>query len=385
MPGFLPRSFVALHLVSSSFFLSCASGGGFDGDRYLADELARRVPAGTGAVEIPFRVDPEVLGVLASRVRMGSRDDLRVDQIQQFIFRDLGLAYAASPTRNAMETYQARQGNCLSFVNLFVALARHSRLPAFFVEVVDHQRWHHKEGVVVSQGHIVAGLHVGGKLRTFDFLPYRPKSYRNFRPIDDVRAVAHFYNNRGAEALLAGDLEGSLPLLTIAYRLDPTFDKARSNLAVAWMRSGRIEDAVALLEEGLEADPDHGIFLVNLARGYQRLGQHLEARRILERLDRASHASPYFFLYRAELAQAEGDLRRALEALRDGLQRDSEVPDLHVAFVKVYLDLGDFERARHHLGRALQLDATHAEAQRLARLLAVAREAPAGARRGGST
>ena len=56
--------------------------------------------------------------------------------------------------------------------------------------------------MVVSQGHIVAGMYLDGVLRTFDFLPYRQKAYKDFKPIDDLTAAAHYYNNLGAEALL---------------------------------------------------------------------------------------------------------------------------------------------------------------------------------------
>ena len=43
--------------------------------------------------------------------------------------------------------------------------------------------------------------------------------------------------------------------------------------------------------------------------------------------------------------------------------------EVHVGFVKVYVALGDLEKARHHLERALKLDATNPEAQELAQML----------------
>ena len=89
----------------------------------------------------------------------------------------LDLRYALQPTRNASDTFRAREGNCISFVNLFIGVPRRMRLAPFYVEVRDLQRWSHREGMVVSQGHIVAGMYVSGELRTYDFLPYRPKAY----------------------------------------------------------------------------------------------------------------------------------------------------------------------------------------------------------------
>jgi Tfp pilus assembly protein PilF len=45
------------------------------------------------------------------------------------------------------------------------------------------------------------------------------------------------------------------------------------------------------------------------------------------------------------------------------------VPEVHLALAKVYLSLGDMDKCRHHVERALQLDATHPEARRLAEML----------------
>ena len=71
----------------------------------------------------------------------------------------------------------------IAVVNLFVGMAREVRLNPFYVEVTDFQRGSYRDGVVVSQGHIVAGMSVDGQLTTFDFLPYQAKAYRDFREL----------------------------------------------------------------------------------------------------------------------------------------------------------------------------------------------------------
>ncbi len=48
---------------------------------------------------------------------------------------------------------------------------------------------------------------------------------------------------------------------------------------------------------------------------------------------------------------------------------DSEVPEVHLGFVKFYLALGDVEKARYHLERALKLDSTNPDALGYAKLL----------------
>ncbi len=351
----------------------CATGLGpqrFDSADFLRGQYAKRLGAAEAAeVEVPFALDAELLEALETRFAAAGSQQARVDQILEFVFRGIGLSYSLTPTRNAAATFHSRQGNCLSFVNLFVGVARHRRLNPFYVEVEDYQRWKYQDGSVVSAGHIVAGMYVDGELSTFDFLPYEPKSYRSFKPIDDLQAAAHYFNNLGAEALLDGDLDRAESYVRLAHRLDPQFSKAISNLGVVLMRRGDAVEASKVLEAGLALYPDNVALLANSARAYQLAGRQSEAVSLFTRIDAVDHANPYFFVYRGELALSHGDPRQALDFMRKALRRDSENPEVHLGLVKVFLATGDLGRARHHLQRALQLDATHEEARRYAAML----------------
>ncbi len=334
----------------------------------LRQEIAARAPEQRD-LAAPFELNGEILGILERQYKPGPNELRRVDQVLDFVFRRLNLRYALEPTRNAVETYYAREGNCLSFVNLFVGVARHQRLTPFYVEVTDYQRWNYAQGLVVSRGHIVAGMYVKGELKTYDFLPYRAKAYRDFKPIDDLTAAAHYYNNLGAEALLAGDTSHALEELELAAQIAPGFVKGLNNLGVAYARTRQLDKAIAAYQRGLAIEPADVALLTNLARAYQDLGRLPEAEAMLAKVEGANSTNPFFFVYQAELALAGGNAQRALDYLVDALRQDSEIPEIHVALVKVYLALGDVGRARHHLERALRLDATNPEARRLAAML----------------
>jgi len=339
----------------------------------LYDDLAERVgPERAKTIAVPFEINDEIRAALRGRAMPIGREKTRTSAILDFVFESLDLQYSLSPTRDAIGTYQARSGNCLSFVNLFVGMAREVHLNPFYVEVTDFQRWNYRDGVVVSQGHIVAGMSVDGNLSTFDFLPYQAKTYRDFEPIDDLTAIAHYYNNIGAEALLDDDLEKALDALTLAVDLDPDFNKALNNLGVYYLRTGRAGDAVSLFREALERDPADVALMTNLARALQTRGEVQQASELLAQLDEVGQTSPFFFIYRAEMALGDGDTAKALEYMRDALRRDSEVPEVHVGLVKVYLALGEMGKARHHLERALVLDATNQEARQFAVMLQTA-------------
>jgi tetratricopeptide (TPR) repeat protein len=355
--------------------LACVAGGcsqynDFDSAGFLRNQYVERIgrEAAVG-VEIPFVLDREITGQLDKLPRLTS-ELRRINQVNEFIFDGLDLKYALTPTKNAVATYQTRSGNCLSFVNLFVGVARDLGLSPFYVEVTDYQSWNHREGMVVSQGHIVAGLYLDGVLRTFDFLPNRRKSYRGFKPIDDLTAAAHYYNNLGGESLLAGNLEEARRLLLVATKIAPDFVKAWNNLGVSYARAGELETALATYQRGLSLDPANAIILTNMTRVYQEMGRTREADDLLAQIEAGNTTNPFFFVYQGEMALSRGDHQKALDYMTKALRQDSELTQVHIGFVKVYLALGELDKARHHLERALKLDATHEEGLAYARLLA---------------
>ena len=350
---------------------ACSQYQPFDSAADLSAKLTQAgVTIRDAPPEVPFALPPDLVKFLDDRLKPGPNEDRRVTQVTEFIFGRLNLQYALAPTRSAAGTYRAQQGNCMSFTNLFVGIARHQRLAPFYVNVTDQQKWSVRDGMVVSQGHIVAGLYVKGQLRTYDFLPYEVKAYKKFKPIDDVTAAAHYYNNLGAEALLAGDIETAGPYLTLATRIAPKFVKATNNLGVLLTRRGEVASAIEVYQKGLEIEPDDVALRTNLASLYQKQGRGVEAQALLAELDVANNTNPFYFVYQSEMALARGDSEKALELLREALRRDTEVPEVHLGFVKVFLARGDLERARYHLERALRLDATNEQARRYAVLLA---------------
>jgi len=331
--------------------------------------MAERLGLRAEEVTIPFELDDEIRTIVDSRVNPAGDDQSRVDAIRDFIFGPLDLQYSLTPTRTAVETFEARQGNCLSFVNLFVGISRYMRMAPFYVEVEDYQRWNYHEGTVVSRGHIVAGVYVDGNLSTFDFLPYQPKSYRKFQPLDDLTALAHYYNNLGAEALIEGDVDRAEELLDLAVALAPDFAKAANNYGVMLLRRGESAQAETVLARALGTEPENVALLTNLARALQRQGRSGEAEALLAKMEGVRNTNPFYFIARGEMALARGEPDEALELMRKAFRLESESPEVHVGLVKAYVALGELERARHHVERALKLDATNSEAREYAVLL----------------
>ncbi|HKH49502.1 MAG TPA: tetratricopeptide repeat protein [Thermoanaerobaculia bacterium] len=361
----------AIHiLLLAGLAAGCTQYQPFDSVSHLREQYAQQVGSATAAhLIVPFEIDGTVRAGIEKKLRPAPSELRTLNSVLNFIFEDLDLHYALNPTRTAVQTFHDERGNCLSFVNLFVGLARERGLNPFYVEVTDYQRWNHRAGMVVSQGHIVAGMYLDGELKTYDFLPYRPKAYKEFNPIDDLTAAAHFYNNLGAEALMDGDLPRAGELLATAARIQPRFEKAINNLGVVKARSGDLAGALELYQKGLEIVPGDAMILTNMTRAYQQLGRAKEADDLLARIEASNTSNPFFFVYQGEMALSRGENQKALDYMVKALRLDTEAPEVHVGFVKVYLALGEMDKARHHLERALKLDATNQDALQLASML----------------
>ncbi len=355
---------------ASVLFLSCSESSPFDSSSYLRSQIAEQSGKRSAEeVSFPFELEGDVLEAVQAKLKPVGDAKSRAARVLDYIFRGLDLKYELAPTRDANGTFRERRGNCLSFVNLFVAAGRQIRINPFYVEVEDYQRWDHRQGMVVSQGHIVAGLYVDGELRTYDFLPYRVKSYRDFEPIDDLTATAHYFNNLGAEALLADEPILAKKHLETASAVDPTFVKASNNLGVWYARENELDRAIEIYRHALEIEPGDVPLLINLARAYQRKGMTEAATAALAKVEGVHHTNPFFFVYQGEAALAKGDHEQALIHMRDALRTETEAPEVHVGLTKVYVALGEMKKARHHLKRALALDAGHPEARKLLYML----------------
>ena len=88
-----------------------------------------------------------------------ARDDrARVERLQDFLYDEafLGISYSAEKTHTAMELYETRTGNCLSAMNLYIAMARYLGVEARFQRVDVQPSWDKRGGLLVLSQHINA-------------------------------------------------------------------------------------------------------------------------------------------------------------------------------------------------------------------------------------
>lgn len=300
---------------------------------------------------------PQMAKFLVEQVGPSRARTVRLRNLVDAIFskEGLGIKYGNTRTKTAQETFEERSGNCLSFTFLFVAMARHLGLVAYFQEVAEVLSWDQRGEVVVSNKHMFAEVEIDNGIVQVDFLPGVEKRYHAVHRISDQRALAHYYNNVGAEKLADGHRDEALRYFDKALATDDALAPAWVNHGFAHRQQGRFDVAEASYLKALELDAGELSAASNLASLYLLQGRRAEAAPYLRRVESHQQRNP-FHHFRLGLRTAEnGDLEAAVRHFKEAARRAPNDAGFHVTLADTYERVGDVENARESFQRALRL------------------------------
>jgi Flp pilus assembly protein TadD len=327
-------------------------------------------------------ITPQMRAFVDANGRAVSVDWLRMKRLLKGM-ADMGylsLQYDSGKTLTAAETFRQRAGNCLSFTNLFVALARADGLDAQFQIIDVPPMWDAADGWVMLNGHInviVHNVRMGvpdqiGLSRDFvvDFnTPDYEVSYPR-QPVDDRVAFALFYNNRGVEAMRAGDLRAAFANFKLAIATSPRVAGAWVNLGALYSRQRLYESAKSAYERALEIDPDEKSAMTNLARVYTELGNEDLAAEYQRRVRLHENLNPYYHYALAEGAYRDGEYATALSEIKSAISRKRDDHRFYFLEGLIHYRRGDVADARSAIATAERLSNEQADKQRYAGKLA---------------
>ena len=187
-------------------------------EELLAGAVLGAIPGMSAPVtdEQVLAVTPEMRAFLDDHVHRKAADQVKLHELIDAIINTKTFALEFDDrTRTASEAFERRTGNCLSFSNLFVAMAREVDLAASFQEVDLPPDWSLDNDVFVLNRHVNVRVDLdplGAHVVDFNIDDFRA-SYET-RTISDTRARAHYFNNMGVEAMQAGDAATAVGLLS---------------------------------------------------------------------------------------------------------------------------------------------------------------------------
>ena len=324
-------------------------------------------------------LSPEVERFIDERVRRGQSRGARVLDLMDALFGKDGLdiVYGNHETKTAVETFETRSGNCLSFTILFVAMARHVGLEAHFQEVSEILSWDRRGDVAVSNRHMFAEIETHEGTLRVDFLPGVEKRYRSVRRVGERRVLAHYYSNLGAEALTGDDLELAKEMFSRALEIDDTLAAAWVNLGVTHRRLARPKLAESCYLRALELSADEISAASNLAALYQASGRLREAGPYLRKIRKHRRRNPFYHFRVGQAAASRNDLAVARRRLRRAVRLLPDDALFRAELGRVQARSGRPRKAERSFRRALALASGEEERARFERLIASIRSGAA--------
>jgi len=294
----------------------------------------------------------------------GYSRERRLQRLVEMIFDEHGLhlAYDPDATPTITETWQTRRANCLSFTLLFVTLANLAGIDAHVQEVAQVVSWYQSSGVIYSIGHVNAGIVLDGRSGTVDL--DHNVLYDRYGPqkINGQRALAHFYNNRGAARMAAGDTAGARTYFRAALAQAPDFVGSWNNLGVLDARMGDLDQARRDYETALRLQPRHGASLSNASALYRRVGDTRQAQRLAGRLARVQRSDPFAQYMFGARAEQRRDYPDAVKFYRRAVRLYDSAHPFHFALARAYFLAGDPHRASLEMQRARDLAGENGDA-----------------------
>jgi len=267
----------------------------------------------------------------------------------------LDFDYDSSKTLSGEDTFGQRTGNCLSFSNMFIAMARAAGMKAWYQEVEVPQEWSSINDTLLVSRHVNAVV----KDVYLEYVVDVSRKYRNdevlSRRISDKEAQAQFYNNLGADALVANQLAKAHAYFAKAIETDPFAAYVWSNMAVVYRRNGQAEDAKAIYLTALDLDSEELVALNNLYSIYIEQGNEADARDMQKRVERHRRKNPYYLQHLSVLAVEEQRYDDSIKLRKRAIRMKDEEYRFHLSLAQSLALNGETAAAQLSLERAKQL------------------------------
>ena len=332
------------------------------------EEEVRRAGLDPATLENPIAFD-EQMRVVAMQIATHETARGRLRQLQQFLFRrdEFRFRYDSETTLTAREAFATRSGNCVSFTNLFIALARSIEIPVQAALVFTRGDPEMDGDLVVINNHIVAAHRRVDSTALFDFNRLEDRKLVGYVLIDDLWTTAVYLNNLGTRRLRDGDLEGAARILESSLRLAPRFAAAYGNLGVVRRRLGDQDGAWEAYIRGLQHDRHEASIWNNV----RRLVEDLARERMRARGWTAARLpdDAEGLVVRGDLTLVRGHENAARRLYLEAHGKDPGSAEPLVAVARLQMLRGRWHRADGNLARALAIDPGHVHANSLREVL----------------
>lgn len=311
-----------------------------------------------------LKLSPEITALIDGYLRPRDSELERLEKLQDILYSDdyLAMRYSDARTHTAIEAFEAREGNCLSVMNLYVAMARYAGLRANFQTVAVQPNWDLRGNLLVLSQHINAtGRFSIRRHYVVDFTPEIALQKLTSSVISDQQARALYFNNLGVEAMIDDDFEQALLYFKNALFLDSHESIIWNNIGATYNRMGNLEFAEYSYQKAFSNDNTNASAINNLVKFYRQTGNEKLVLQYERATERFNNRNPYYHFAQGNLAFNNKDLESAESSFRRAIRLKEMEPDFTIALSAVYQAMGDISRAAELYESAQELIAQNAE------------------------
>ena len=241
-------------------------------------------------LESPLRISPETRTLLHQKIGYAGTEKSRLLKIVRFIadVDGLGFQYQTQSTFTAEKALVAKRGDCMTYSNLLVALARTLDVPVRFVRITQLPVSWEAGGRFFESSHMAVAL---GREAAWDQAVVvdfgnthtSPWRFSLYDDMTDEDAFVLYQNNVAVQRMLAGDMATAEHILRFFHQHAPRIPEISNNLSLVLMQTGRDREALDLLEASVEQFPRFRPLFANAVQAAHRVGDEelastLEAR-----------------------------------------------------------------------------------------------------------
>lgn len=230
-------------------------------------------------LEAPLRVSPQVRALLRDKVGYEGNEKSRLLKVVRFIGEAGGLAfqYQTQSSLTAEKALVARRGDCVSYANLLVALARALDVPVRFVRITQLPVTWEAGGRFFESSHMAVALGRDASwdqavIVDFGNVHTSPWRFSLYDDVSDDEAFVLFQNNVAVQQMLAGDLKTAERMLRFLHQRAPRTPEVPNNLSLALLQDGHDREALDLLEASVEQFPRFRPLFANAVQAARRIG-----------------------------------------------------------------------------------------------------------------
>ena len=271
----------------------------------------------------------------------------RFDRLVDFVFSPSGMQvrYDEAATHSVAQTWATRRANCVGFTLLFLALAREAGLPAQAQEFRRTLAWQQSSDTVFRSSHVNLRVRAGSNRYTVDVARGRVITVDEPLTISDDRLLAHYHNNIAIELMAAGRIDEALARIEQAISIDPRYATHWSNAGVIRLRAGDEAGAARAYRQALELDPEEYGTVFNLVQLLEHQRDDAQAATFRLQLKAIQRRDPLHHFLLGLGAERAGEPALAIQHYHAAVQLHASEHRFHAALARAYLADGDTRNA----------------------------------------